>query len=48
MSEAPTTVATICQTLSARITAGEFAAGGKLTSERDLSEQFDNTRITLK
>ncbi|SUI43928.1 Uncharacterised protein [Serratia marcescens] len=27
MSEAPTTVATICQTLHARITAGEFAVG---------------------
>lgn len=48
MSEAPTTVATICQTLSARITAGEFAAGGKLPSERALSEQFATTRITLQ
>ncbi|WP_273890684.1 GntR family transcriptional regulator, partial [Serratia marcescens] len=43
-----TTVATICQTLSARITAGEFAVGGKLPSERALSEQFATTRITLQ
>lgn len=48
MSEAPTTVATICQTLSARITAGEFAVDGKLPSERALSEQFATTRITLQ
>ena len=48
MSEAPTTVATICQTLNARITAGEFAVGGKLPSERALSEQFATTRITLQ
>lgn len=48
MSEAPTTVATICQTLNARIAAGEFAVGGKLPSERALSEQFATTRITLQ
>lgn len=48
MSEAPTTVATICQTLNARITAGEFAVDGKLPSERALSEQFATTRITLQ
>lgn len=48
MSEVSTTVSTICQTLNARIVAGEFNTGGKLPSERALSEQFSTTRITLQ
>lgn len=42
------TVDVICQTLAARIREGAFAASGRLPSERDLSEQFSTTRITLR
>lgn len=42
------TVDVICQTLSSRIASGDFAVGGRLPSERDLSEQFSTTRITLR
>lgn len=48
MSEALTTVATICLTLSDNIAAGVFSAEGRLPSERQLSEQFSTTRITLR
>ncbi|CAI1136737.1 UTRA domain-containing protein [Serratia entomophila] len=48
MNDVPTTVATLCRTLAARIASGEFSAGGKLPSERALSEQFSTTRITLQ
>ncbi|WP_369789157.1 UTRA domain-containing protein [Rouxiella sp. WC2420] len=48
MSESQTTVATICQTLSEKITAGLYSAEGRLPSERTLSEQFSTTRITLR
>lgn len=42
------TVDVICQTLAARIASGDFAASGRLPSERSLSEQFSTTRITLR
>lgn len=42
------TVDVICQTLGDRIRAGDFAASGRLPSERCLSEQFSTTRITLR
>jgi len=48
MSEPLTTVAAICLSLSENITAGHFAADGRLPSERELSEQFATTRITLR
>ncbi|MDT3252798.1 UTRA domain-containing protein [Serratia sp. root2] len=48
MNDVPTTVATLCRTLAARIASGEFSADGKLPSERALSEQFATTRITLQ
>lgn len=48
MSDQPTTVAIICQTLIDRIAAGEFSVEGKLPSERTLSEFFATTRITLR
>jgi len=48
MSEALTTVATICLTLSENIAAGTFSADGRLPSERQLSDQFSTTRITLR
>ncbi|WP_407704458.1 UTRA domain-containing protein [Winslowiella arboricola] len=38
----------ICQALSQRIRRGEFAAQGRLPGERQLSEQFATTRITLR
>ncbi|EXU76484.1 MULTISPECIES: UTRA domain-containing protein [Erwinia] len=42
------TVDVICQTLAVRIREGDFAASGRLPSERELSEQFSTTRITLR
>ncbi len=48
MSEALTTVAVICLSLSEKIATGAFAADGRLPSERQLSEQFSTTRITLR
>ncbi|CAI1009399.1 UTRA domain-containing protein [Serratia entomophila] len=48
MNDVPTTVATLCRTLAARIANGEFSADGRLPSERALSEQFSTTRITLQ
>ncbi|CAI0751592.1 UTRA domain-containing protein [Serratia entomophila] len=48
MNDVPTTVATLCRTLAARIASGEFSADGRLPSERALSEQFSTTRITLQ
>src|SRR5471030_1149971 len=48
MSEALTTVAVICLTLSEKIAAGAFSNEGRLPSERQLSEQFSTTRITLR
>lgn len=48
MREPLTTVATICLSLSESIASGLFAAEGRLPSERELSEQFATTRITLR
>ncbi|MRT03307.1 UTRA domain-containing protein [Ewingella americana] len=48
MSEPLTTVAAICLRLSENIASGLFAAEGRLPSERQLSEQFATTRITLR
>ncbi|GAB2931657.1 UTRA domain-containing protein [Hafnia psychrotolerans] len=48
MSEALTTVAVICLTLSEKIAAGVFSVEGRLPSERHLSEYFSTTRITLR
>jgi len=48
MSEPLTTVAAICLSLSENIASGLFAAEGRLPSERELSEQFATTRITLR
>lgn len=48
MSEALTTVAVICLTLSEKIANGAFSAEGRLPSERQMSEQFSTTRITLR
>lgn len=42
------TVDVICQTLTSRIAGGEFALTGHLPSERELSEHFSTTRITLR
>ncbi|WP_312241030.1 UTRA domain-containing protein [Pantoea sp.] len=47
VSTAVKTVDVICEVLLARITDGEFA-GGRLPSERALSEQLSTTRITLR
>ncbi|ACT05604.1 transcriptional regulator, GntR family [Dickeya chrysanthemi Ech1591] len=48
MTKHPTTAVTqIGDALTARIRQGEFA-GGRLPSERTLSEQFSTTRITLR
>ncbi|MEI7374757.1 UTRA domain-containing protein [Dickeya chrysanthemi] len=48
MTKHPTTTVTqIGDALTARIRQGEFA-GGRLPSERTLSEQFSTTRITLR
>lgn len=48
MNEPLTTVAAICLSLSENIASGLFAAEGRLPSERQLSEQFATTRITLR
>ncbi|QKJ88953.1 Transcriptional regulator [Paramixta manurensis] len=42
------TVDVICQTIAAWIRQGDFAGSGRLPSERNLSEQFSTTRITLR
>lgn len=42
------TVDVICQTLQAQIDGGAFAASGRLPSERELSDTFSTTRITLR
>ena len=47
VSAAVKTVDVICEALLARIAADEFT-GGRLPSERALSEQFSTTRITLR
>lgn len=42
------TVDVICQTLAGRIASGEYTRHGRLPSERELSEHFSTTRITLR
>ncbi|MCX8958828.1 UTRA domain-containing protein [Erwinia psidii] len=42
------TVDVICQALADLIRQGDFALSGRLPSERELSERFSTTRITLR
>ncbi|MBA1273732.1 UTRA domain-containing protein [Stutzerimonas azotifigens] len=46
--EAPRAVTAICRALQEQIGRGLLPAGGKLPAERQLSELFDTTRITLR
>ncbi len=46
--EAPRAVTAICHALQEQIGLGLLPAGGKLPAERQLSELFDTTRITLR
>ncbi len=46
--EAPRAVTAICRALQEQIGLGLLPAGGKLPAERQLSELFDTTRITLR